>query len=599
MDKVTLNKLSIQNFKAFGEMVDVPIRPITLIFGENSAGKSSILHSFLFLEHVSENGILHDVQTIGGNVDLGGAKNYVHNQNAQHELQFAQTYTLTWESGIKPEYRTRETSLAAHARQTNTPIKFDQLDCTYTLVINPFDSTKTRIEYVVNGHTILQITNMVKSTENPEYYNVTCTMPKSILDNWGKAESAYSDYSSPFTGPRTLTLEEKEELDFQESVKDWKSFNDQSINSSYDYSNDDSKRKEFAINQFLTKLSFATLYQSNEKIETITFDIKHFCKNPYIIFESDVLYEYAFDRSEHNGYKNLYQYVDTYNDIGEISQWSIDEIFIALSALNNRISNASTKFDHIGPLRVIPERYVGLHDDNTSKSPLAGNVDWEIMQKYPDICDTVNEWFVRLQIPYKLKHKRALDSKQLLFDIGRDVSQIADLDVIDAKQFLERYYTVNQLYFENTSGDTALKLSPRDLGVGVSQVIPVIVACVVDTNATTLIEQPELHLHPRLQGDLADLFIDTAIKGDQHNTYIIETHSEHIIRRLMRRIREDRHKSADEIRITKDDVSILYVAAGPNGSTVTHLRLDDEGDLIDEWPNGFFEESFRDDMAGR
>lgn len=593
MNKVNLNKLSIQNFKAFGDMVDVPIRPITLIFGENSAGKSSILHSFLFLEHISENGILHDVQTIGGNVDLGGAKNYVHNQNVQHELQFAQTYALTWESGIKPEYRTRETSLAAHARQTNTPIKFDQLDCTYTLVINPFDSTKTRIEYVVNGHTILQITNMVKSTENPEYYNVTCTIPKSILDNWRKAERDYGIYTATFTEP--LTLEEKEEFDFLERIGYWNSLKSPSIITS----DDDSKRKESAIDQFLTKLSFATLYQPNEKIETITFDIKHFCKKPNIIFESDVLYEYAYDRSEHNGYYNLYQYIDTYNDIDEISPWSIDEIFIALSALNNRISNASTSFDHIGPLRVIPERYVGLHDDNTSKSPLTGNVDWEIMQKYPDICDTVNEWFVRLQIPYKLKHKRALDSKQLLFDIGRDVSQIDDLDAIDAKQFLERYYTVNQLYFENTSGDTALKLSPRDLGVGVSQVIPVIVACVVDTNATTLIEQPELHLHPRLQGDLADLFIDTAIKGDQHNTYIIETHSEHIIRRLMRRIREDRHKSADEIRITKDDVAILYVATGPNGSTITHLRLDDEGDLIDEWPNGFFEESFRDDMAGR
>lgn len=590
MNKVNLNKLSIQNFKAFGDMVDVPIRPITLIFGENSAGKSSILHSFLFLEHVSENGILHDVQTIGGNVDLGGAKNYVHNQNAQHELQFAQTYTLTWESGIKPEYRTRETSLAAHARQTNTPIKFDQLDCTYTLVINPFDSTKTRIEYVVNGHTILQITNMVKSTENPEYYNVTCTIPKSILDNWRKANEEYIK----FPKPKILTEDEYFANLHYPNIVDID--NDAKFNF---MDNNMDSMDLLAINRLLTHLSLISLYPSEDTLHPIKFDIKHFCKKPIITFESDISYAYADRRSEQIGDINLYVYIDIYNDIGEISPWSIDEIFIALSALNNRISNASTSFDHIGPLRVIPERYVGLHDDNTSKSPLTGNVDWEIMQNRPDICDTVNEWFVRLQIPYKLKHKLALDSKQLLFDIGRDVSQIDDLDAIDAKQFLERYYTVNQLYFENTSGDTALKLSPRDLGVGVSQVIPVIVACVVDTNATTLIEQPELHLHPRLQGDLADLFIDTAIKGDQHNTYIIETHSEHIIRRLMRRIREDRHKSADETRITKDDVAILYVAAGPNGSTVTHLRLDDEGDLIDEWPNGFFEESFRDDMAGR
>jgi predicted ATPase len=106
-----------------------------------------------------------------------------------------------------------------------------------------------------------------------------------------------------------------------------------------------------------------------------------------------------------------------------------------------------------------------------------------------------------------------------------------------------------------------------------------------------MIEQPELHLHPRIQGDLADLFIETALKGPQQNTYILETHSEHIIRRLMRRVREGV--------ISESDVSILYVDRSDDGSIISHLRLDSEGDFLDEWPNGFFEEGFNDTLAGR
>jgi predicted ATPase len=146
-------------------------------------------------------------------------------------------------------------------------------------------------------------------------------------------------------------------------------------------------------------------------------------------------------------------------------------------------------------------------------------------------------------------------------------------------------------YIELVETKTLLQVSHRDVGIGISQVLPILASCYGDSRSTICIEQPELHLHPRLQGNLADVFIETSIGSKQNNTYIIETHSEHIIRRLMRRVREGK--------ISKDDISIVYVESGPTGSTVTSIRMDEDGDLIDEWPNGFFEEGFRDDMAGR
>ena len=93
MKSSRINNLSIQNFKAFGDMVDVPIRPITLIFGENSSGKSSILHSLLFLnqmQHQPQHQLADITYTqAGGNsVDLGGLPQLKYGQNNERALSF-------------------------------------------------------------------------------------------------------------------------------------------------------------------------------------------------------------------------------------------------------------------------------------------------------------------------------------------------------------------------------------------------------------------------------------------------------------------------------------------------------------------------------
>lgn len=116
-----------------------------------------------------------------------------------------------------------------------------------------------------------------------------------------------------------------------------------------------------------------------------------------------------------------------------------------------------------------------------------------------------------------------------------------------------------------------------DVGVGVSQVLPVVVQCFyAPEGATVIFEQPEIHLHPRVQADLADLLIEASKANVQ---FVVESHSEHFLRRLQRRVAEES--------IPKDHVA-LYVCSVIDGrSMIESLKLDELGNITN-WPKDFF-----------
>src|SRR5438094_3721249 len=85
-----LTALRLGNFKAFAETQRVPIRPLTLIFGANSAGKSSLIHSILLARHAADTGELDTYRTeIGGeSVDLGGFSQYVYRRDVSRRVEW-------------------------------------------------------------------------------------------------------------------------------------------------------------------------------------------------------------------------------------------------------------------------------------------------------------------------------------------------------------------------------------------------------------------------------------------------------------------------------------------------------------------------------
>jgi predicted ATPase len=126
------------------------------------------------------------------------------------------------------------------------------------------------------------------------------------------------------------------------------------------------------------------------------------------------------------------------------------------------------------------------------------------------------------------------------------------------------------------------------VGVGVSQVLPILVQSLLAESGSTLIfEQPELHLHPKVQTRLADFFISMTMLNKQ---CIVESHSEYLINRL-------RYLSANSEgdQIPKN-VIIYFVEKQGEKSTYRPVRINDFG-VIEDWPKGFFDESEQNSRA--
>ena len=130
----------------------------------------------------------------------------------------------------------------------------------------------------------------------------------------------------------------------------------------------------------------------------------------------------------------------------------------------------------------------------------------------------------------------------------------------------------------------------EDVGSGIGYVLPVLCALNSYIVEFATIQQPELHLHPALQAEMGDVFIEASLAGKQ---ILIETHSEHLLLRILKRIRQTHLQAAiaPELKINADDVCVLYFDPSLNGITIVkRLRISRDGEFMDRWPRGFFPE---------
>jgi len=161
---------------------------------------------------------------------------------------------------------------------------------------------------------------------------------------------------------------------------------------------------------------------------------------------------------------------------------------------------------------------------------------------------------------------------------------LKEIKVIDSFTVKEVKSGTNIYQVEVKKNADSAPVLITDVGFGVSQILPIITLCYYAPEySTVIIEQPEIHLHPLVQSCLADVFIDAVQK--RNIQLIIESHSEHLLRRLQLRIAEEK--------IPSGDVKLYFCSMDSDQSKITQIQMDLFG-IIENWPNDFFGNEYPD-----
>lgn len=590
---MTLTALRIANFKAFASSQRVPLRPITLVYGANSAGKSSILHALALAHHAVETGEL-DVQRtqIGGeSIDLGGFRQYVHRRDRERQVELAFEIDPGKLSGRVGELlRTARKVVVELA--VGSGFTSDQATAFGDRATNPGGGARVeRFSVEVDGQPLLAMSARAGGVLR--------------LDRLEHGHRVFRELFRALLMLATTTEEIRDEdLAALREVLD-------------------ALVPSIAAK---TPALFPRIQEDASTGETDTWQA------------ADLVPVSRGRRAA---------------DLARAARLFLPRALREIvDGLASSLEHEIRRLRYLGPLRSYPPRHLAFSQQHDPNWFAGGGYAWDVVRTREDVRRRVNAWLGdpdRLKTPYELevrdllpaiavegelpeKAAKALhdlaaemlrrlqaDEGASLKDLAIDLAeQLSEMDpaaaeatlpevedlvaaVTDVEELTKRWTaemvkdrgeSLQDLVLVDKRSGTPV--SHRDVGIGVSQVLPVLVAAYASREKLLAIEQPEIHLHPALQAELGDVLIESAL-GGSGNTLLIETHSEHLLLRIMRRMREtfdgELPEGVPEVR--SEHVMVLFVEPDGPRSIVREMPLNERGELVKAWPGGFFEEGLR------
>lgn len=501
---IQLNSLILQNFQAIRDRTEIPIRPLTFLYGPNSSGKSAIHDALLYVDAVLKG---HDHK-----VDLLNRWRYrVPKDTESRDMEVIVSGTvLTWHFG----YDKGQTSLPVLFINALYDYKQDAYEAgkgvNISIGIKELTDYSTLISLFIDDKCVLRF-----HSPEPDVGTVKCEISTEFFGDNLKGHAAEYDLDPNDPSSYSFSCRIREAWPMQVELVDLGEQDEFDVLKSSDFANSLCHIANYYLAQFAALKFLPPLVDSDRGTilhDTLTWTnstVGYLLKTHPSIAKLAKSHIARFQDSQNKPKALAAEGLDTW-----VNRCLSDQLFL------DQAYQIAYKAYGLTPLSVTQTN--GLENDKSTQNIL------------------------------KTSH---------------DENHLVECTLIDKVGRATNF---------------------EDVGTGVSCLIPVLVSLHYHSS---FIQQPELHLHPALQAALGDVCIEAA--QDLGVRHLIETHSEHLLLRVLKRIRQThlQNSIAPELKIEADDVCVLYFNPLPDGTTaVKRLRITEDGEFMDRWPRGFFAE---------
>ncbi|MDE2687363.1 MAG: AAA family ATPase [Chloroflexota bacterium] len=603
-----LTGIGLRNFKAFGdEMQEAPLSKITLIYGPNSGGKSSIIQALLLLKQSIRNEYADETRTLmlrGEFADLGSFQATLHKHDEGRKLGIGVRYrnlnlgdnsaendvSMTYANGRLSRVTYKVTahengSRLLHATaEENYHFPFPLSAWNGQIKVLNFDGNKV-VHFIRNFLPILSLPALTEVRERAQ--DPALSAKAEPLGKMSELKlQRYFEVMDIGIDWRQMRETETEEARARQQALSQEQARQQALSLSVEVQ----EQKQW-LSTALELDQLMALKWEREQVQQLEYDLDVVKESQWELEEQGMwdvaetyeMYEvlperareleYALKRVREQAWKPGLERLEGAEELDpELRELNLSPQQILDLTPENIPADYERHLhsvNYLAPLRSAPQRLYRIsseNEDSTGITGIQGEFSANELYHNEQTREDVKARFKQFKIPYEL-----------------DVIKLGEASLAG------EYITIAL-----TDKRTDTQVTLADVGYGINQILPVIIEGIASQEGAILcVEQPEIHLHPRLQANIADLMIDTiADEPGKRKQWIVETHSELLITRLQRRIREGK--------ISPDDISVLYVDPsddnGVEGSAIIELRLGEDSYFKDHWPHGFFDDALKEEL---
>lgn len=515
-----IGNVFLENFQGFAEGLEIPIRPLTLIFGPNSSGKSAIIRAIRFAQQSlspQDRSLGNNFISQGTQIDIGSFQTAVNRHDSSKKMR------------IGLEVGNPVSNLVQVQKVVFT--LGEQMQCEAIAFIGIVDSKEDSWPFRVN----LRRTNLTFKSNQP----LRVTASTTVYNRNSKTSELWKlDKKS------AETVAAIDEVLLQEKIMESKAGRNKKRSSLYldlNESEQDELRQQ--------------LRASRWTVEGLL---------PRRSWHGDV------GQRDSSG-SQLGNFLR-----GQLRTQFTDHIFSQTIDLL-RITTSPRNMAYVGPLRTVPDRITFISGSKVSLAADGSDIA-SALAANPETRNRISEWLVEATngtyelefVPFEGEAKAIYGDAGAL--VLRDRVVGANVAFTDAGTGLSQILPIleKMVHFDATRSDLG------DLEIDLRRGV-----IVSDIGSSLLIEQPELHLHPKMQSDLMGLFVKHVSESRGASQIIAETHSETMVLRLQREIQNSS--------LNPEMVSVIYVQKNKltGDSEVISLPMNSSGNFLSTWPESF------------